>query len=657
MRKKIRQEAISLSLSNLNGRIKNPEKKVVKLFLRDNMLKIRTGYGVERNLVLETKLVNLDIKNVKLSIDSKDTIIEALGKLQGSINASNGGGGGIAETMVTRTLEELKTDITNAALVPGALYEITGVHKEHDFEGLTVPALYDDGRGLGTTIYLKAVSTTELESKGSGVFYNPKYNKDVSGYGIWTDKIDVSLSNIVGDFYFYKEEVTANNGARGRIISKGWIEYISGDWSGASSIEGNDSGATADIMSVATPEYNINDIVFWGGYAWKNLNGEIGSKDDSLTLDDTEWEKLDYTNGDYYNKVIDVIEYDIEHDVITRRTDTKNDIDVTTVFLQLLTMHPVSSISLMQWGNDLGISGGAPVGLAKIKVGNTSYAELVNFRGGNIFNVSFDNNGNMSNVSFDNGGYMYNVSFDNGGYMNNVSFDNGGYMYNVSFDNGGRMNNVSFDNGYMYNVSFDNGYMYNVSFYNGNMSNVSFYNGNMSNVSFDIGGYMSNVSFYNGNMSNVSFDKGGYMSAVSFYNGNMSNVSFYNGNMSNVSFDIGGYMSNVSFNEGGYMNNVSFNKGGYMNNVSFYNGNMSNVSFDNIYIHFNDYTIVNKSIQAIDFKGKNNNSIIFVDLTNATKIFDSSLFDKRAFAIDNSTLKLQYWDNNTNQHTIVNIDE
>ena len=84
---------------------------------------------------------------------------------------------------------------------------------------------------------------------------------------------------------------------------------------------------------------------------------------------------------------------------------------------------------------------------------------------------------------------------------------------------------------------------------------------------------------------------------------------------------------------------------------------MNTVSFDNIYIHFSNYTIANKSKEAIDFKGNDPNSTIYVYLTNATNIFNNSLFDKRAFAIDSSTIKLQYWDNNTGQHTVVNIDD
>src|SRR5690606_37194931 len=67
---------------------------------------------------------------------------------------------------------ELDNLIANEELIPNALYEITGVN----------PDLYG-----GTTIYLQAISTTELNPRGVGKFYNPKYDKEVQGFGIVKD--------------------------------------------------------------------------------------------------------------------------------------------------------------------------------------------------------------------------------------------------------------------------------------------------------------------------------------------------------------------------------------------------------------------------------------------------------------------------------------
>ena len=85
------------------------------------------------------------------------------------VDALGGGGGG--QIAFTKTKAEIDTLIAGDDLVAGALYEITGVH----------PTLYDDGTTSGTTVYLRAISGSELEVQGMGKFYNPKYNQAVDG--------------------------------------------------------------------------------------------------------------------------------------------------------------------------------------------------------------------------------------------------------------------------------------------------------------------------------------------------------------------------------------------------------------------------------------------------------------------------------------------
>lgn len=89
--------------------------------------------------------------------------------------------------IIEKTYSDLTTMITNSELVPGVTYKITGVHKAHTIDDFPLPisALYDDGRDLGTTIFLKSISENELETFGSGIFYNPNMInkfKDL-GYG------------------------------------------------------------------------------------------------------------------------------------------------------------------------------------------------------------------------------------------------------------------------------------------------------------------------------------------------------------------------------------------------------------------------------------------------------------------------------------------
>ena len=173
----------------------------------------------------------------------------------------------------TKTKAEIDALIAANELVAGALYEITGVH----------PTLYDDGTTSGTTVYLRAISGSELEVQGMGKFYNPKYNQSVDGFGIWDNKMYGTLTSIVGTFnYANKESVTANNAATGKLLADGMIQWVSGDWSTAISITGAVSGATANIAGFVSPSYGVGDKVIWGGYTVPIVTGKTDRKSTRL---------------------------------------------------------------------------------------------------------------------------------------------------------------------------------------------------------------------------------------------------------------------------------------------------------------------------------------------------------------------------------------
>ena len=100
-----------------------------------------------------------------------------------------------------------------------------------------------------------------------GKFYNPKYNQSVDGFGIWDNKMYGTFSGIVGTFdYQNKEGVTANNGATGLMLAAGMIQWVSGNWSAATSITGDVSSATANIAGFVSPSYGVGDKVIWAAY-------------------------------------------------------------------------------------------------------------------------------------------------------------------------------------------------------------------------------------------------------------------------------------------------------------------------------------------------------------------------------------------------------
>ena len=324
------------------------------------------------------------------------------------VSASGGGG----DIFITKTKAEIDALISTNALVKGATYKITGVH----------PTLYDDGTTSGTTIILKAISENVLETQGTGIFYNPKYNQAVAGFGIWDNKMYGTFSTIVGTFdYQNKETVTADNSATGILLANGMIQHVSGNWSSATSITGGTSSATANVADFVSPSYAVNDKVIWGGYLWTNVNGNIGASTDVLNLD-SEWIKdvYDLTN---YNIAYDVIEYDYVNDWISRRYDAVADIDVVYKKIDEAALSGYgfiySAIAVQQYGNTLSLS--TFTGIFNKKVIN-AYDESINFSG------SY-----QSVLTFGQGSYQYNLIFGKGSYQSVLTFGVGSGQYNLTF--------------------------------------------------------------------------------------------------------------------------------------------------------------------------------------------------------------------------------
>jgi len=254
---------------------------------------------------------------------------------KGWLNLEDIVGGGGGSTIVSVTKAEVDALISANSLVPGQFYEISGVD---------VP-LYG-----GTTILIQAATTNKLALAGHGIFYNPKYL--INGSNIWQDYVkNVLLTNIpFGESYYYYTELTADNGATGYYFTNGLIQWLSGDWSTATTVTGGYSLTTATVsgFGVANPTYNIGDNVIWGGKHWVNTSGNLGTAVDIYTLSGADWTVIPFNDVDY-NVVVDIIHYDYEHDLIIRRKDKwDNDVDFTYNFLEIGYGHPIKGF---QWGN------------------------------------------------------------------------------------------------------------------------------------------------------------------------------------------------------------------------------------------------------------------------------------------------------------------
>ena len=242
-------------------------------------------------------------------------------------------------SFITVTKDEADILISNNNLFINQIYKITGVMKNK--AGFPTPTLYDDGNNSGVNIYLTAISNNKFETNGYGEFYNPKYlsydtydNRDKTGlYGIWDGE---------------------------------------------------------NPSSIAT--YSIGDVAFWGGYAWSNLSGNVGTSGDASTLSGSDWAKFQFSDIRYYTKAIDYIEYDYLSDWLVRRKDIQNNIDVITPFETywnaIDNKHP---IAVTQWGNNTpysAVTGNSySIGLSNVFI-NDSYFETVNFKGKFIYNLT-----------------------------------------------------------------------------------------------------------------------------------------------------------------------------------------------------------------------------------------------------------------------------
>ena len=77
---------VPLHLLNVTGSVTNPANGFIKLFFKNNILTSKNSTGLEKNLVLDTLLTGLSVSPVAVPIVATDSIIQAFGKLQGTIN-------------------------------------------------------------------------------------------------------------------------------------------------------------------------------------------------------------------------------------------------------------------------------------------------------------------------------------------------------------------------------------------------------------------------------------------------------------------------------------------------------------------------------------------------------------------------------------------
>lgn len=384
-----------------------------------------------------------------------------------------GGSGSQQDLIITTTRSQVVISASNSTLEPGVLYRITDA---------------DSGLYGGTEIVLQAISTSQLDNRGMGKFYNPNYTS-ATGSNVWNNIGWFTTSNFTGTFS-RGENITANNGAvanvKGLVVPLNdstsehtFFTVTSGTWSTATSITGNTSGATTSISDVFVPSYTIGQKVIWGGKVWTNLTGNVGSNSGQYALDGTNWSEVSYNTTDY-NVVWDEITYDFENNFITSRRDKSGNY-VEQSWTYYTYESGVLAIKAFQWGN-----GGVIYDNQCIN----SIFENINFKG--VY---------MTGTLVTGGSWIYNCTFGYRSLLYFCKFETYSYFENNFFFT------ITSQCGF-FEVSFRDYTFVEDGFYTNafSMEACNFFSGGLSRPVF------SYVSVYD-----CTFQNGGYLQYLNLY--------------------------------------------------------------------------------------------------------------------------------------------
>ncbi len=467
---------------------------------------------------------------------------------------------------------EIQSMMSLGTLKPGATYRIKGFNKNmpvgspENPNGYLPEVLYDDGTNSGITIIMQAVSPTEMATSGYGEFYNPKYG----------------------------DETTYNN-TDGTGLYRIW------------------DGNNPEPLDI--PAYQVDDVVFWGGYAWKNLTGIVGVDDDILNLDSTNWEKLPYSNSTWYELVVDEIKVDWNYGILVERCNPENQVIVSFntndyYYYGLYDTVKCSPISLMAWGlySKYAEYGNNYYGIGNVEVVN-SFFQTVSFKGNQLARIS------MINWS-----YIYDNYWGKecSLYGNRLDYS---YMYDNELTNNSRisdndLNYGAIESNILNNVAYivDN-YVQASSISYNNLDNNSYILANnciAASISYNI--LSTNCRIETNDLSNFGYIEYNNLSANGFIRNNIIN------NYSNIEYNV---LTNGCL--------ISDNSVAFSSKISFTN------TLNNKFVRYNNIIRAN----------------VNVDISAATIIYGD--YTKEIFARQDGTLRLSYF-NNSDVLTVVAVN-
>ena len=334
--------------------------------------------------------------------------------------------------------------VNNNLLVPGAFYNITDVD------------LFLYG---GTEIVIQANSVHSFNDTAMGLFYNPKYNQDVAGYGIY----DSAISYSQGDTAIWGGLVItfADGGGAGSISAYNQ-EYNTWTFPGKFKVFVGDASVftAGDIVydpnhpdySMLVTEVGADYIIVSCPPIFLAFATQLNNPTSPFLLIDIVSIELheSFYSDLIYNAVWDEITYDYAHNFISSRKDNAGNVVEQTWNGYKINNNPTwRSIVGFQWGNEYAsnIALEDNVGMFGNKI-TDSYVEVINFRGRYFTQNTFTNNAHLYNITFGTRLIFEYNTFENGCEINNVNFVEG---YNNQFSNN------YFNNSFLANSTFTAG--------------------------------------------------------------------------------------------------------------------------------------------------------------------------------------------------------
>jgi len=502
------------------------------------------------------------------------------------------------------------------ALKKGYYYEISGCDT----------SLYNDGTTSGTTLILQAVQNNKFSGEGQGVFYNPKYNQSIAGFGIWSNRSTWAATVTAGTFKA-NELITGNGGQTGQLftsIDANVFIVLTGDWSTATSITGNTSSATANVSGIVLKSYSIGTKTIWGGYSWTNAHGKVGAKVDILNLN-SEWTKNVYDTINY-NIAIDVIDYDYANDWISRRYEiaTDNEVVISKGNYNPSGLLKYSSISVFMWGNNYNSTINRGIGGNKVING---YFECTDFSGIYAINNLITSGSEIFSNTFADSSSLYNNRLSGSYFIDNTNILAGGSTIN---------NNTVYKGSIQSNVINDGSYIASNILSNGSFIYFNSLNGNSAMATNVIEG---KKSYIGDNVLNIesSLNGNNLKDSSYIYNNNLINQSGIYGN----ALTGNGHITGNNLEMSSTINSNAITNSGSINYNKF-----SSLSYIEVGIAYP----ITQSIQYITGIG----GIINVDVSAATIVF--STYSKTLYKRPDGTSKLR-WYNNSDIMVISNITD